>query len=234
MEPAEGRPRWRASWGEIVGAWLGIWTPPRDSYIPPVPVFRIALGAAVVVAATLTAVHFMREESRRDAARVRRETAATIARLRARIAKEQLPRHARFPGTAIARAERTQLAIRRRRIVHALEGAITTDALRRYRRGVFEARVIHTTCIPFVRPTRAHPPDPPLRASTGKYECLAATGVIPPGSRTIGGETGYPVWARVDFRRGRATWCKINPRPGERGIGEDLFVPLVRACDLFR
>ena len=31
------RPVFRASIGEIVGAWLRVWTPRRDVYIPPVP-----------------------------------------------------------------------------------------------------------------------------------------------------------------------------------------------------
>jgi len=230
----DGTPKWRASWGEIVGAWLGIWTPRHDSYIPPVPVFRIVLGTALVVATIVAAVYFMREGSQRDAARVRREAAAEAARIRAGLRTEQLVQHARFPGTGIAGVAPTQLPIRRQRIVHALEGAITTDTQRRHRAGIFEARVTHTNCIPFVRPTRPHPPAPPLRASTGKYECLAVTGEFPPGSRTIGGEVGYPVWARVDFRHGRATWCKINPRPAERGIFGDEFVPLARVCDLLR
>src|SRR5688500_9153496 len=36
----------RASRIEILGAWLHLWTPPRDVVVPPVPWRKVALGAA--------------------------------------------------------------------------------------------------------------------------------------------------------------------------------------------
>lgn len=234
MAPDDRRPQWRASPPEIVGAWLGIWTPQRDTYIPPVPVFRIVLSCVLLVAVGVASWQIIAEGKRRGAEQRRREYAAIAARLRARRAKEQIPREASFAGTAIAGARPRQLAERRHRVEIALQAAITADARKRYRMHQLDSRVLHTTCVPFSRIDDSHPPEPPLRAASGKYECTAATVLIPRTQRTVSGEIGYPFWARVDYRRGRATWCKINPRPAERGIGGEVSVPLAPACDLLR
>ena len=90
------RPQMRASAGEIVGAWLGIWTPRRDTYIPPVPWFRIVLVLVLLVGGVFVTAHLVEEGKRRGAERDRREAAATEARFKALTAREQMPRHARF------------------------------------------------------------------------------------------------------------------------------------------
>jgi len=46
----------KASRWEILGAWLRIWTPPRDVEIPPVPRRSAALVAALCVAAIVAGV----------------------------------------------------------------------------------------------------------------------------------------------------------------------------------
>src|SRR4051812_2607370 len=100
----QDRPTFRASFGEIVGAWLGIWTPRRDSYIPSVPWIRLLLATtALVVAIGGTAVLVDRGKER-GKERERRETAAELAKIRAQVAREQLPRHAHFPAAATAGA----------------------------------------------------------------------------------------------------------------------------------
>ena len=216
------RPVFRASLGEIVGAWLRVWTPRRNVYIPPVPRFRIALALVLLVggiAGTAVLVERGKEAGRE---RDRRQEAAQVAVLRAQIARDQLPRHAR-------------LAARDRRgIERDLERAITADSQQRFARHALDSRVTHTSCIPFVRPLLANPPEPPAGAKSGKYECLGVTASVPRTLDTKAGEFGFPFWARVDFRHRTAVWCKVNPRPGERGIGGDVFVPLVRACDLYQ
>jgi len=55
----------RASIFEIVGAWLRLWTPPRDVEIPPVPWKKLALwtGAAIVVVGAALAVMVPRIDS---------------------------------------------------------------------------------------------------------------------------------------------------------------------------
>src|SRR6478735_9231126 len=46
MEGATSNQR-RASVPEIVGAWLHVWTAPRDAVIPPVPWRKLAIGTAI-------------------------------------------------------------------------------------------------------------------------------------------------------------------------------------------
>jgi hypothetical protein len=218
----EKRPVFRASLGEIVGAWLRVWTPRRDVYIPPVPVFRIALTVVVLVGAIVGTAILVEHGKETGRERDRRAEAAAVAQIHARIAREQIPRHARVgaPTQSHARSER------------ALESAITRDSQQRFARHALDNRVTHTNCIPFLRPTVPHPPQPPPGAASGKYECLGVTASLGPTPATRGGDFGYPFWARVDFRHGTAVWCKINPRPGELGVGGDVFVPLAPECDL--
>jgi hypothetical protein len=218
----DDRPQFRASLGEIVGAWLGVWTPRRDTYIPPVPVFRLVLALVLLVGAVAGTAILVEHGKKIGRERDRREEAAAVARLRAQQAREQLPRRASLGASTQSHARTRQ----------ALEAAITRDSAQRYSRHTLDARVLRTHCVPFVRPGRAHPPEPPPGAASGKYECLGVTSFVGPTPGTRAGEFGFPFWARVDFRRGTAVWCKVNPRPGERGIGGDVFVPLAPACDL--
>ena len=226
------RPHFRASVAEIVGAWLGLWTPRRDTYVPPVPKLRLLLAATTLIVVIGGTALLVARGKDRGRERDRREAAAGVTRIRAQLAREQLPRRARFPAAATAGAPSAELALRRRRVERALENAIIADSQARFRRHVLDSPVLKATCVPFVRPTQPHPPEPPLRAASGGYECLGVTRVIGPTPGTRGGEFGYPFWARVDFRHGSAVWCKVNPRPGELGIDGDVFVPLSRECDL--
>jgi hypothetical protein len=220
----------RAGRWETLGAWLHIWTPRRGTYIPPVPKAKILVGAMAVAVAIAVVVVADPWAGGRE--RERQATALAEARARAGIAKEQSPRRMQLTAPAPPRASSGLLSERRRRLLSRLEGAITADAQKRFRGGSLTGRVSSTSCVPYTRPRVENPPDPPLRAATGKYECLATTATVAPTQRTEGGHAGYPFWARVDFRRGRAVWCKVNLRPGEGGIGGDIFVPLPAACDL--
>ena len=216
------RPVFRASLGEIVGAWLRVWTPRRDVYIPPVPRFRLLLALVLLVGGVAGAAVLVEHGKELGRQRDRREEAAHVAVLRAQIAREQLPRHADLAAHSRTGIER------------ALERAITADSQQRFARHALDARVTHTNCIPFARPEVPHPPEPPPGAASGKYECLGVTASVPRTPGTRAGDFGFPFWARVDFRHRRAVWCKVNPRPGELGVGGDVFVPLVPACDLFQ
>lgn len=221
----------RASRSEIVQAWLGIWKP-RDAYIPPFPVAKALIGLAVLAAAVGALVVVLVDEKGETEARTRRESAAADARTRARLTREQAPHRVRLPEAATAGAPVGELPERRRLMVDGLERAITADALARHRSGALAHRVRRTDCEPYVRPRVARPPEPPLRAATGRYECLGVTGDVPATARTEGAAGGYPFWARVDFREGSAVYCKITPRPAEGGIGSEVFVPLARVCRL--
>jgi hypothetical protein len=224
----------RASTWEIVGAWLHIWTPRRGTYVPPVPVFRLLAAAALIVAAAAALTVKLGDWKDEARERERRAEIASAVRFRARLAREQAPRRVRVPGAATAGANDDEVPRRRRRLLDALERAITDDARARHERGSLSSRVDHTECKPYVRPAVERPPEPPLRAARWRYECLGITSRIQSSSVSAAGSLGYPFWVWVDFRRGRAAWCKVNPRSAERGIGGDRYVALHPDCDLDR
>src|SRR5918992_2686156 len=86
----------RASVPERLGAWLRIWTPPRDVEVPPVPVRGLAIGgvALLAVAAAATAIVAPRIDEGKDAraAEEARERDQRRAAERERIRAEQRPR----------------------------------------------------------------------------------------------------------------------------------------------
>ena len=86
----------KASKLETVGAWLGLWTPPRDVTVPPVPWRKVALGAAglavVVAAFALLAAPAIDDAKDERAARDRAALDERAAARRARIDADQRPR----------------------------------------------------------------------------------------------------------------------------------------------
>jgi hypothetical protein len=218
----------RASRTEILGQWLGLWTAPRDRYVPPPPVRKLVvwggLAVAVAAVAVVIAANLVEDAKERRDARAARAQAALVARETARLRVDQAPRTGRASGHP-SRAV----------LIGDLEHAIAADAASRHRRGLLPVGVESTSCAPFVRPAVPNPPQPPAGAREGKYECLALTGQVGGTSRSVGARVGYPFWARLDFRRSSWVYCKVNRRPGEMGTANELaFVPLVPACDLLR
>ena len=221
----------RLSRFETVGAWLHVWTPPRDAVVPPVPWRRIGIGAAIaaVVLGTLAAWLIPRIDraKRRDAAAEQRQLAALSARERRVLVRDQrlhAGRASALPADPAA-AQRTAVA--------DLERAITADARARTAAGTLAGHVLTTTCTPFTR--GAVRVTPPPTATAAGYECTAVTREIPRSARNIAGAIGYPFWARVNFRRGTFQWCKVNLPPGEQGIGgEAAVVALPAACNLVK
>ena len=218
----------RAGRIESLGHWLGLWTAPRDRYVPPPPTKKLFLGGLatllVVGAAVALVAHFIDQSKERAAKRRAREQAALVAREKARLRVDQAPRTGRAPRGA-SRAV----------LIGELEHAITADAAARFHRGLIPDRIESVACEPFVRPAVPHPPQPPPGARTGKYECIGVTGQAGGTARSVGAQVGYPFWARVDFRANSWIYCKVNRRPGEMGTGAELaFVPLAPACDLTR
>ncbi len=220
-----GAPR-RAGRFETLGAWLHLWTPPRDVAVPPVPVRKLLLGglaAAILlgVAAALIVPQIehgkdvgAREQARRDA----RLAAAERARLRA----DQRLRRAAGPAGA-SRAE----------LVDALTRAIDADARARVRAGTLTGTIRRTACSDYRPGGSGAPPVSNRGARIGRYECLVVLEESPRTAGTAAGALGYPFWAKVDFARGTFAWCKVNPRPGEGAAAAVLaVVPLARACNL--
>jgi hypothetical protein len=216
---------------ETLGAWLHVWTPPRGAVVPPIPWRRIGIGA--VIAAVLLGgfaawlVPRIDRAKRSEAAAERRSAAAVSARERRILARDQRLHSGRAPSLP------ADPAAARRAVVPDLARAITADARARTAAGTLAGHVQATTCAPFTRgPVRTAPS--PTAASAG-YACTAVTRRIPRSARNVPGVIGYPFWGRVNFRRGTFVWCKINLRPGERGIGgEPAFVALPAPCNLLR
>lgn len=199
---------------EKVGAWLRIWTPPKDVEIPPPPSRKRLAGMAILgllVIGVIAALAVPPLQRGKDAGE-RREQAARqelIRREEASLRVDQKPRFARGrppPGgdsPAARRAARTQL-----------ERAIMRDARARVQAGKLRGPVIDASCDPsFATETK-------LSKRTGLYKCLVET------SRTTGStgaalSVGYPFVARIDYRRYSFAWCKTNPRPGEQA-GQNL------------
>lgn len=224
----------RVSIWEALAASLGIGTAREGVGLTRAQLVRVlAVGALVLVAlvVALVAVQDAGESTKREE---REERSAGEARTRARIAAEQKPRFRRLAAPLPSAASDADRLRHRRRLLTALEAAIAADARERHRRGTLAAPARRADCVPYVRPRVADPPEPPPGAATGRYECLAVIADVGETERTEAGRAGYPFWARIDLRRGRAVWCKVNPRPAEGAIGNDVFVPLAAECDLKR
>jgi hypothetical protein len=221
---------------EVIGAWLRLWTPPRGADVPPVPWRKLAIGGALTVAALGVAAALAvpriergKEEGQtREQERLDRRRAAD----RRRRVAEQRPVRAtveRRPGPLAPGAERRV----RVRLLAALEGRITADARRRARAGELESAATRTECVPAPSAVARAGAERVVTRRRDVYDCLAITRVIGSTATNPRGAIGYPFRAVVDFERGRLTWCKTNPAPGERAVPDPRRVaPLPRACRL--
>ena len=206
---------------EILGAWLGFWTP-RDVEVPPVPKRKLALAAAglAIVLAVAAAVAIPAIQSGKDegAERERRaEDAARAADRRERRA-EQRAHHGRGRPARDA-AGRAELFGRMRE-------SIAADARRRVRAGELKGPIRRVDC----------EPSPNARDGKGSrvsLGCTAVTREIPAGPRSVPGALGHPFVAVADLATGRYTWCKTNPVPGEQVVPDPRdVVELPRECVL--
>jgi hypothetical protein len=224
----------RASLPETVGAWLRIWTPPRDVVVPPVPVRKLVIGvvATLIVAGAATAIVAPRIDDAKEerATAQAREEAQRAAARRDRQIAEQRPRTARAPdlGPAAGAPPARRIAAREA-LLGRVETAITADARRRAAAGELRGRIGATECSPY--PARATGPERDLTARAGTYDCLVLVREIEATETNVSGKLGYPFRAVVDFEAFRFTWCKTNPIPGERVVPDPrTVVELPRAC----
>jgi hypothetical protein len=200
---------------EVLGAWLHVWTPPRDARVPPVPWRRIGLWSAVTVVvlgiAAAIAVPLISSGKREGAARDARVRSAQRAAERARIELEQRVHR----GRATARAGRAA-------VYAAATAAVLADARARVKAGELDSAVSDIQC------DRAEGATAP-----GQYDCTAITGRIAKGERNAAGALGYPFRLKVDFAHARFVWCKQNPLPGEQVVPDPRqVVPLPKACQV--
>lgn len=216
----------RASRWEILGAWLHLWTPPRDVEVPPLTgrVVGIAVGVVALIGLAVVLVAPFVDRGKDEAAAERRAVEAQRARAaRERTIAEQRPRTASAPALRPADDSAT-----RARLLARVEAAITVDARRRVAAGELEQRTGDTRCRPAAR---AGEPLRDMAVRVAAFDCLATTATIAGTDRNAPGRLGYPFRAVVDFERARFAWCKTNPVPGEKLIPDPRrIVALPAVC----
>jgi hypothetical protein len=217
----------KASIFEIVGAWLRIWTPPRDVQIPPVPWKKLAIGAAatVVVVGAALAVMVPRIDSGKESRAAKAAAFAEHARAanRARIIAIQRPHHGSDAALKPASgASASEQAAARTALVQRVEKAVFDDSLARARAG--EIRQVDG-------PTKCSVTPGTKVGAIGVYDCFTITRQIKSTTGNIAGTIGYPYRAVVDFGKFSYTWCKTEQFPGERLIPDPrTVVQLPPAC----
>jgi hypothetical protein len=188
---------------ETLGAWTGIWTPPKDVEVPPVPVRKLALwglAALVVIGVALAlAIPPLEHGKRAGASRLAREQAAQVAAEAARLRADQRVHRARFSGDPVAR----------------LEAAISADAKARVAAGKLDGPIVATTCEAAAAHAIRYP-------SSRVYNCFVATASNVRGEGRDLLDEGYPFIATVYFAKHQLAWCKKNPQPGEKTRGHGL------------
>jgi hypothetical protein len=202
----------RASILEIIGAWLHIWTPPRDAYVPPVPWRKLAIGAgigAVVLGAVLAVMVPRINEGKESRAAIERaKDARDAARNRARINHVQRPQRgeaaALLPAADAGPA--AQVAARAELLEH-IEAEIMADARARSAAGEIRDVDGPTTC----ERTQGRPTDGPV----GVFDCFTVAKTFKATKSTRSGSAGYPFRVVVDFRTYAYTWCRVEQIPGE-------------------
>jgi hypothetical protein len=197
----QGRPPKRY---EILFAWLGLWTPPRDTEIPPVPTRKVAIagGVTVVVLVILGLVFIPRFSAHQESKREReaREARQRHAALLRHADAEQRPRTARGePGGRDVDA--------RKRLLSAASAKIEADA-----KGRTDKRIRGMECEPFPRSIDRPDPVGDVKRRAAAYQCIAITaefsGAAAPDQ---GGIIGIPFRLVLHFDTGRMAWCRVVP-----------------------
>ena len=199
---------------EVLGTWLGLWTPPREAHVPPVPWPRVALTASLLAMAAVLAVVVIAPaieaaKEERSASEQRAEDRARSER-RARQRLEQQPRTGRLAGSGGSRLQ----------ALAGVEQAIGRDARER-----FSPRAGQATCEVTAGADAT--------ASRVPYDCLSAVREIVGAGAQQGarGQLGIPYRAVLDFERRTYAFCKLNPIPGERVVPDPRdLVELPLAC----
>ena len=207
----------KASRWEILGAWLKIWTPPRDVEIPPIPWRAVAVLAAVcaalVAVVIVVIVPALDEAKQRDAAAEARRSAANVRSERVRLRHDQRVQRARATRAApLYAAGRSAQA--RAALLTDVRASIRRDADARAAAGEFDQPTIAVRCTD--RRGATH-----VRVL---LECLAIS------SQNARVRLGQPFWVTGSLRDGRYAWCHVNPPPAEGSLGVGVFVAPSKAC----
>ena len=232
--PVRGRDEPKASVFEVVGAWLHIWTPPRDVVIPPVPRRAVDIGLGVVVVllgllafVALPALDGARD---RDAAREQRADDARHAAERVQITREQRAQTGAAPTLrAVSGAPAASRIAARTALLDRVQLVIARDAKARVRTGELEGRVGKVSC----DPVAGAPALNDLEALRGAFDCFVPTTEITSTSQSPSGSIGYPFRAVLDWSAFTFAFCRVHQIAGERELPDPRrVVHLPAACRL--
>jgi hypothetical protein len=188
---------------ETLGAWTGIWTPPKGVEVPPVPVRKLLLwglaGALVVAGLLALIIPPLQHGKKQGAARVARENALAVQRQAAKLRADQRLHTTTFTSAPVA----------------ALEAAITADAKGRAAAGTLKGPVVATKCRPAGVGSTRYP-------RSRVYNCFVASKDNVQGEGKDVLTIGYPFIATIYYAGHRLAWCKKNPQPGEKTRGHGL------------
>jgi hypothetical protein len=218
----------RLGFFEVLGAWLGLWTPPRGVVVPPVPWRKIAVGTAVLVVALGTAgailIPDVVEDREAAAERERRAEAERHAAFLASVDREQRPRRGRGEADPGRGAPEGRRLAARSALLGSAEAAIARDA------GTRTTKPIRgMECSPFPRTLDETDPATELSRPAASYQCVAVTSRFGERSDVANrGVIGMPFRLVLHFDRGRFAFCRIVPL-GDR---DRLSHPLPDACRL--
>ena len=217
-----GREQRKLSRWEVLGAWLKVWTPPRDVDVPPIPWRAVWIGAGVIaVLAVLTVTLGIPAVKDDNRATSEREQAAAEARLKARLRRLNLEQRAHR-----ATAEPAATVAERRALVGRLELEVLADARARVRARDLDGPIRRVDCLPGRRSGAGGViPEDVLSRTRSGYDCTAVTSDIPGTTGSI----GHPFKAVIDFATGALVWCKVNPPPGEQVVQDPRKLPRVPA-----
>jgi hypothetical protein len=211
---------------EVLGAWLGVWTPPRGAAVPPVPWRALsAIGAVIAVALLVAAALLVPSivgDRQRAGERAREAAQRRHAQSLAEAIREQRPRTGAGradPGAGAPAQRRTRA---REALLADAHDALQADAAIRG-----AGRVSGLDCEPFPRGSAPRPPVGDLSVERALYQCVAVTSRFGKGTEQEG-VIGIPFRLVADFARGRYAFCRVVPLSDQ----DRLEHPLPDACRL--
>ena len=208
---------------EILGAWLGLWTPPRGAVVPPVPWRAVAVVTVLLVVAVVAAVALLapgvRGGRERAAERERAAAAERHASALATAERDQRPRTGRGPADPGAGAPAARRARTRTALLATAHRALQADAAT-LRKG----RIHGVDCEAFPRGSAERDPVGDLARPSAAYQCVAVTSRFGEGSEQEG-VIGIPFRLVARYARGTYAFCRIVPLSDRDRLTHPLPAP---------
>jgi len=221
-------PEEKANPFEILGAWLHIWTPPRNVVIPPVPWRKIAIGTGIGAVVLGIALAIM--VPRIDATKERNAAEYAEFRAKARAAHVARVTHAQRASFGEARELRPKpgaspedVQAARNTLITLVQDDMYADAKARAAKGEIKPVTAPPVC--------ERTPGSPTEGDYRVFDCFIQTTPIAKGSKNMAGALGYPFRAVVHYDTFTYAWCRSEPIPGEKLVVKpDAAVQLPAAC----